>query len=97
MRPLPFGWGRFASAAENRLCKKLGEHGDAFCAPMDGDLPYLWGDPTQLKVRQGGCIVSVVMRRAADAHTAGCKAVLSMAKPLLPNEYGNYFLASVTR
>ena len=44
----------------SRLCGEIDERVDAFLnRPLEGEWPYLWLDPTEIKVRRGGRIVSV--------------------------------------
>ena len=44
----------------SKLCKEIDERVHAFLErPLEGEWPYLWLDATDLKVREGGRIVSV--------------------------------------
>lgn len=64
----------------SRLCEEIDDRVDAFLTrPIEGDWPYLWIDATYLKVRQGGCIISVAVTIAVGVNTDGRREVLGMS------------------
>jgi len=46
--------------------------------PIEGDWRYLWVDATYLKVRRGGCIVSVAVIVAVGVNADGRREVLGL-------------------
>lgn len=63
----------------SRLCEKFDQKVKAFLAtPIEGEWPYLWIDATYLKVRRGGCVVSVAVIIAVGVNTDGRREVLDI-------------------
>ncbi len=63
----------------SRLGGEIDEKVKAFLArPIEGDWPYLWIDPTYVKVRQNGRIVSVAVIVAVGVNSDGRREVLGM-------------------
>lgn len=61
------------------LCAEIDEKVHAFLhRPLEGDWPYVWFDATDVKVRQGGRIVSVAVTIAVGVNTDGRREVLGM-------------------
>ena len=73
------GMSGISKSQVSRLCGELDERVGAFLnRPIEGDWPYLWIDATYVKVRQGGCIVSVAVTIAIGVNTDGRREVLGM-------------------
>src|SRR5215212_5753078 len=60
----------------SKLCKDIDERVSAFLErPIEGEWPYLWLDATDLKVREGGRIVSVAAIIAVAVSTDGRREI----------------------
>jgi transposase-like protein len=63
----------------SKLCKDIDERVGAFLErPLDGEWPYLWLDATDLKVREGGRIVSVAAIVAVAVNTDGKREIVGL-------------------
>jgi transposase-like protein len=73
------GMSGISKSQVSRLCEEIDDKVKAFLErPIEGDWPYLWIDATYLKVRRGGCIVSVAVIIAVGVKTDGRSEVLGM-------------------
>lgn len=64
----------------SRLCEAIDDRVDAFLTrPIEGEWPYLWIDATDLKVRQGGRVVSVAVTITVGVNMNGRSDVLGMS------------------
>lgn len=65
----------------SRLCEEIDERVQAFLQrPLQGEWPYLWIDATDVKTRQAGSVVAVVVIIAVAVNTNGIRKILGMAK-----------------
>jgi Transposase, Mutator family len=63
----------------SKLCKDIDDRVNAFLdRPIDGEWPYLWLDATDLKVRDGGRIVSVAAIIAVAVTTEGRREIVGL-------------------
>src|SRR5438105_11565463 len=63
----------------SRLCGELDERVGAFLnRQIEGDWPYCWTDPTYVKTREAGRIVSVAVIVAVGVNTEGQREVLGL-------------------
>ena len=63
----------------SKLCKEIDDRVNAFLdRPLEGDWPYLWLDATDLKVRDGGRIVSVAAIIAVAVTTDGRREIVGL-------------------
>ncbi|CAI8889616.1 transposase [Methylocaldum szegediense] len=61
------------------LCRDIDERVDSFLnRSIEGDWPYLWLDATYLKVRKGGCVVSVAAIMAVGVNAEGRREILGI-------------------
>jgi transposase-like protein len=73
------GMSGISKSQVSRLCEEVDGKVKAFLErPNEGDWPYLWIDATYLKVRRGGCIVSVAVIIAVGVNADGRREVLGM-------------------
>ena len=81
----------------SRLCGEIDERVDAFLnRPLEGEWPYLWLDPTEIKVRRGGRIVSVAALVAVAVNLDGRLEVLGLAvQPSEAEVFWDEFLRSL--
>jgi transposase-like protein len=63
----------------SKLCKEIDERVSGFLErPLEGEWPYLWLDATDLKVREGGRIVSVAAIIAVAVDTEGRREIVGL-------------------
>ena len=68
-----------SKSSVSKLCKDIDERVNAFLRrPLDGEWPYLWLDATDLKVREGGRIVSVAAIVAVAVTTEGKREIVGL-------------------
>jgi len=68
-----------SKSSVSKLCKDIDGRVNAFLKrPLDGEWPYLWLDATYLKVREGGCIVSVAAIIAVAVTTDGKREIVGL-------------------
>lgn len=73
------GLSSISKSQVSKLCKEIDERVKAFLErPLEGDWPYLWLDATNLKVREGGRIVSVAAIIAVAANTKGRREIVGL-------------------
>jgi putative transposase len=73
------GMSGISKSQVSRLCEEIDGKVKTFLdRPIEGDWPYIWIDATYLKVRRGGCIVSVAVIIAVGVNTDGRREVLGM-------------------
>ena len=73
------GMSGISKSSVSKLCKEIDERVGAFLKrPLDGDWPYLWLDATDLKVREGGRIVSVAAIVAVAVTTEGKREIVGL-------------------
>jgi putative transposase len=61
------------------LCRDIDERVESFLSrPIEGEWPYLWLDATYLKVRKGGCVVSVAAIIATGVNAEGRREILGV-------------------
>src|SRR6201987_3429728 len=73
------GMSGISKSQVSRLCGEIDDKVKAFLnRPIEGDWPYLWTDPTYVKVRQNGRIVSVAVIIAVGVNSDGRREVLGM-------------------
>jgi putative transposase len=61
------------------LCRDLDARVESFLSrPLEGEWPYLWLDATYLKVRRGGCVVSVAAILAIGVNAEGRREILGL-------------------
>jgi putative transposase len=61
------------------LCRDIDARVESFLTrPLEGDWPYLWLDATCLKVRRGGCVVSVAAILAMGVDAEGRREILGV-------------------
>ncbi len=74
------GAGGMSKKKVSRLCADIDERVDAFLTrPLEGAWPYLWLDATDVKVREGGRIVSRAVIIAVAVNEDGKREVLGVA------------------
>ncbi len=62
------------------MCSEIDDRIAAFLnRPLEGDWPYLWLDPTYVKTRENGRIVSVAVTVAVAVNGDGRREVVGMA------------------
>ncbi len=87
------GMSGIAKIQVSRLCAEIDDKLKAFLSrPFEGDWPYLWIDPTYLKVRRGGRIVSVAVNTGGRREVFGMGIGTSEAEPVWTD-----FLRKLTR
>lgn len=93
------GMSGISKSQVSRLCEEIDGKVKAFLErPIEGDWPYLWIDPTYLKVRRGGRIVSVAVIIAVSVNSDGRHEVLGMEIGTLEAEpIWTEFLRKLTR
>lgn len=74
------GAGGVSKSQVSRLCKEIDERVNAFLTrPLEGAWPYLWLDATDIKVRDGGRIVSRAVIVAVAVNGDGKREILGIA------------------
>lgn len=93
------GMSGISKSQVSRLAGELDERVHAFLdRPIEGDWPYLWIDPTYVKVREAGRIVSVAAIIAVAVNTDGVREVLGMrVGPSEAEPFWTDFLRSLMR
>src|SRR5437764_10063137 len=93
------GLAGISKSTVSKLCKDIDERVNAFLArPLEGEWPYLWLDATDLKVREGGRIVSVAAIIAVAVDSEGRREIVGLH--LGPSEAETFwatFLRSLVR
>lgn len=83
----------------SKLCKEIDERVGGFLdRPLEGEWPYLWLDATDLRVREGGRIVSVAAIIAVAVDTEGRREIVGLG--LGPSEaepFWSTFLKGLVR
>jgi hypothetical protein len=81
----------------SELCQALDERVNDFLnRPLTGDWPYLWLDATDLKVRQGGRVISVAVVIATGVNPEGKREILGLGiGPLEAKAFWVEFLRSL--
>jgi putative transposase len=73
------GMTEISESQVSRPCGEIDERVHAFLnRPIEGSWPYLWIDPTYVKVREAGRIVSVALIIAVAVNTDGRREVLGL-------------------
>ncbi|MBB4860874.1 transposase-like protein [Novosphingobium chloroacetimidivorans] len=73
------GMSGISKSSVSKLCKDIDERVNAFLnRPLAGEWPYFWLDPTYLKVREGGRIVSVAAIIAVAVTTEGKREIVGL-------------------
>jgi transposase-like protein len=93
------GMSGISKSQVSRLCGEIDEKVQTFpTRPLEGDWPYVWLDPTYVKVRRAGRIVSVAVIIAIGVNNDGRREVLGMdIGPSEAETFWTEFLRKLTR
>jgi hypothetical protein len=73
------GLNGISKSTVSKLCEDIDERVGAFLArPLEGEWPYLWLDATDLKVRDGGRVVSVAAIIAVAVDAEGRREIVGL-------------------
>jgi putative transposase len=73
------GMAGISKSQVSALCQDIDERVESFLSrPLEGEWPYLWLDATYLKVRKGGCVVSVAAIIAMGVNAEGRREILGL-------------------
>jgi transposase-like protein len=73
------GMSGISKSQVSALCQDIDERVESFLTrPIAGEWPYLWLDATYLKVRKGGCVVSVAAIIATGVNAEGRREILGV-------------------
>jgi len=85
------GMSGISKSQVSSLCKDIDERVGSFLnRRLDGEWPYLWLDATYLKVRDGGCVVSIAAIIAMGVNRDGRREILGLG--LGPSEAATFWL-----
>lgn len=85
------GMSGISKSQVSSLCKDIDERVGSFLnRRLDGEWPYLWLDATYLKVRDGGCVVSIAAIIAMGVNRDGRREILGFG--LGPSEAATFWL-----
>jgi putative transposase len=85
------GMSGISKSQVSSLCKDIDERVGSFLnRRLDGEWPYLWLDATWLKVRDGGCVVSIAAIIAMGVNRDGRREILGLG--LGPSEAATFWL-----
>jgi len=85
------GMSGISKSQVSSLCKDIDERVGCFLnRRLDGEWPYLWLDATYLKVRDGGCVVSIAAIIAMGVNRDGRREILGLG--LGPSEAATFWL-----
>jgi transposase-like protein len=85
------GMSGISKSQVSALCQDIDTRVDAFLdRRIEGEWPYLWLDATYLKVRDGGCVVSIAAIIATAVNQDGRREILGLG--LGPSEAATFWL-----